>query len=325
MIDPVFNVLIIGAGAIGALYDNPESEYILTHAHAFSIHSGFHLLGFVDVNYERAQNAARLWNSRAFKSLEEAFENERVDVACIAVPDELHYSILKKIAIFPLRAVFAEKPLTRTVGEAEEIVTIYRDRSIPICVNYRRSFVPEFEALQERIKGGTFGKYLAGTGYYGKGFLHSGSHLIHLLSFLIGEIGGHKIVASEIDFNPNDTSISVNIVFKPDNLFYLQHINCNYFTLFEADLLFEKGRVKITDTGFRIEYHTIDEHPILKGYICLAKTEEIDTQLGKSLYFSAINIYNHLTKEEPLKCSVYDAFKTMQICENIQANLSPQL
>ena len=123
----------------------------------------------------------QIWNERkaprncgvcdAFGSIEEAFEKENVDIVCIAVPDELHYALLKKVSLVPLKSVFTEKPLTKTVTEAEEIVKIFRERDIPVCVNYRRSFVPEFEALRDKIKGEFFGKYLTRTGYYGKGFL----------------------------------------------------------------------------------------------------------------------------------------------------------
>jgi predicted dehydrogenase len=111
MTGPEFNVLVIGAGAIGAFFDNPDSEHILTHAHAFSAHPGFNLLGFLDTNAERSRNAAQVWKCKAFGSLQEAVERERVDIACVAVPDELHCSILKEIATLPLKAVFTEKPI----------------------------------------------------------------------------------------------------------------------------------------------------------------------------------------------------------------------
>jgi predicted dehydrogenase len=320
MTDPIFYVLIIGAGAIGAFYDTPESGNILSHAHAFSAHSGFKLLGFVDADLKRAQSAAQLWGCKAFGSIEDVFEKERVDVACIAVPDELHYALLKKVSVLPLKAVFTEKPLTKTVREAEEIVKIFKESKVPVCVNYRRSFVPEFEALRDKIKRNAFGRFLTGTGYYGKGFLHNGSHLIHLLCLLIGDdIRDHKIVASENDFYSDDPSISATITFENKKTFNIHHINCNHFTIFEADFLFENGRVRISDTGFKIEYHKPVANDIFKDYRFLTKSEEVNTQLGKSLYFSADNIYNHLTSDEPLKCNVYDAFKTMLICNQIQS------
>ena len=321
MTNSQFNVLIVGAGSIGAFYDSPESEYILTHAHGFSAHPGFNLLGFVDTNIERAQSAAQLWTGKAFVSLEDAFDKEQVDIACIAVPDEMHYALLKRISTFPVKAVFTEKPLTKTVREAEEIVAIYGNRLVPVCVNYKRGFVPEFETLRDEIKRETFGKYLTGSGYYGKGLLHNGSHLIHLLCSLIGDIVEYRIVACENDFYDDDPSISATLIFDNKKRFNLNHISCSHFTIFEVDLIFENGRVRITDTGFNIEYHAIVENNIFKGYNFLTKAAEVNTVIGKSLYYSASNIYNHLTNEEPLKCSLHDAFKIMLVCDELQSSL----
>jgi predicted dehydrogenase len=316
-----FNVVIIGAGAIGAFVDTPESEYVLTHAHAFSAHSGFKLLGFVDTNMERSQNAARLWKCNAYRSIQEAIASDRVDIACVAVPDELHYVILKEISALPLKAVFTEKPLTKTVREAEEVVAIYGNRKIPVCVNYKRGFVPEFEELRDRIKSDAFGKYVTGTGYYGKGLLHNGSHLIHLLYFLIGDVTEHMLVASENDYYSDDPSISATLTLENKKRFSLHHINCGHFTIFEVDLIFEGGRIRITDTGFNIEYHAMGDHDILKGYRVLAKSKEVKTTMGKSLYYSASNIHNHLALAEPMKCSLYDALAIMRICEKIRSSM----
>lgn len=62
-----YNVLIIGAGNIGAFFDMPYSKNVLTHAHAFSKVEGFNLLGFVDVDNKKAIEAANIWNAKALK------------------------------------------------------------------------------------------------------------------------------------------------------------------------------------------------------------------------------------------------------------------
>ncbi|WP_306534108.1 Gfo/Idh/MocA family protein [Geobacter sp.] len=322
MTDATFNVLVIGAGAIGAFYDSPESENMLTHGHAFSAHPGFHLIGFVDCDLERARSAAALWCCKAFGSIEEAFQQEAVDVVCVAVPAEMHYPILKAISGYPLKAVFTEKPLTKTVAEAKEIVSIFAENQVPVCVNYRRCFVPEFEALRDKIKAGNFGKYMTGSGCYGKGFLHNGSHLINLLGYLVGDIKQHRILSQESDCFADDPSISLVVGFDADRLFTMLHVNCNHYTVFEADLFFERGRVRITDTGFRIQYQKTVDSDIFKGYRFLAVSEDLGTSLGRSLYHSADNIYEHLTVGRPLKCTLQDAFMTMLVCNKVQGDLS---
>ena len=71
----IYNVLIIGAGKIGAFFDQPGSENILTHAHAFSTHPGFKLLGFVDSNAGQAQKAVSIWGGEYFNNLMRPYIN----------------------------------------------------------------------------------------------------------------------------------------------------------------------------------------------------------------------------------------------------------
>ena len=98
----IYNTLIIGAGKIGALFDVPDSENVLTHAHGFRRHVGFKLLGFIDSDFHKAQIAAERWNCLAFKNIEEAFNHNKIDVVSVTVPDEHHYSILYQLSAFPI-------------------------------------------------------------------------------------------------------------------------------------------------------------------------------------------------------------------------------
>ena len=45
-----YNVLIVGAGNIGAMFDTSENEEVLTHAHAFSIVEAFNLVVFIEIS-----------------------------------------------------------------------------------------------------------------------------------------------------------------------------------------------------------------------------------------------------------------------------------
>lgn len=307
-----YNVLIIGAGNIGALFDKPESETILTHAHAFTVHEGFNLLGFVDIDEDKSRQAAELWGCRSFKNIDEAFNYEKIDVACVAVTDEYHYNVLKEISKFPLKIVFAEKPLTKTLDEANEIIKIFKDRNIDLVVNYSRRFVPEFEKIKKDIDGGVYGEYLTGTGYYGKGIIHNGSHLIDLLRYLIGEIDTIKPVSYIQDFYPNDKSISAVLTFGDNKPFFLQYADCRKFTMFEIDFLFERKRIRIFDLGFKIEEYDVQESKIFKGYKNIVKIAEINTSLHNALFNATENIYKHLTEGQNLKCSLEEGYNTLR-------------
>lgn len=317
-----FNVLVIGAGNIGAFFDSPESDNVLSHAHAFTKHEGFNLVGFVDKDMDKAGKAASVWGVKAFGNINDAFEKENIDVVVVAVPDDLHYLVLKELSGYPVKVIFAEKPITKSVFEAEEILRTFRGRDIGIAVNYTRRFVPEFEKIRDNIQKGSFGEYLTGTGYYGKGLLHNGSHLLDLLMFFIGDIKEIMPVSSLEDFYADDKSIAAVLTFDNGNNFFLQHVDCRNFTMFEMDMLFEKKRIRIYDLGFKVEEYDVLESSVFGGYRNIIKTDDYGTSLEKAMYNAAGNIYRNLSEGQGLKCTAEDGYRALKVSMAIKESLN---
>ena len=312
-----YNVLIVGAGNIGALYDSPDSQSCLTHSHAFFKHEGFNLLGFVDSNTDRAEKAAERWRRKAYKTVKEAFLQEKVDIVSVAVPVSNHYKILKELSSYPVKLVFTEKPLTKTLEEGKEIVDIYNKKEIPAAMNYIRRFAPEFEEIKKNIELNIYGDYLTGTAYYGKGIINNGSHIIDLLNFFNFHIKKIIPIDTVADFSKEDRTVSAVLVFRNNRKFFLEAVDCRNYEIFEMDLLFEKKRVKIIDTGFKIEEYDIAENELFKGYRNPVKRKERETALASSLFFAAHNIYEFLTENKSLKCNLSDGYKTLETCIKI--------
>lgn len=315
-----YNVLIVGAGNIGAFFDTPHSENVLTHAHAFSKVEGFNLLGFVDISDDIGEKASNLWGVNYYSTLEEAFNN-KIDVLSICVPDEYHYDILKKISNFPIKLVFVEKPLAKNMIEANEIIKIFKEKNIRCLVNYSRRFVTEFNILKDNISKGKYGKIISGNGYYGKGTLHNGSHLIDILRYLIGEIKNFQVINHKFDFYDDDPSVSAIFNFEKGGNFVMQNIPCNNYTIFELELLFEHRRIRIIDSGFKIEEYSVIDSKVFNGYRNLSEENEYETQLSTAMLNAVINMYNNLEYDEELKCTLEDGYKDMEVCERLKAEI----
>lgn len=316
-----YNVLIVGAGKIGAFFDTPYSKNIFTHAHAFCKTEGFNLLGFVDVSETKGNEAASLWNVKCFSTLEEAFSKNKIDVVSVCVPDDYHYYILKKISEFPIKLVFAEKPLAKNINQAEEIIKIYKEKNISCLVNYSRRFVAEFNILKDNILKSKYGEFICGNGYYGKGILHNGSHLIDLLRYLIGEIKDFKVINHNFDFYDDDPSVSAILNFEKGGNFVMQNMPCNNYTIFELELLFEHKRIRIIDSGFKIEEYSVIDSKVFSGYKNLFEEKEYETELNKAMLNATINIYNNLVYDEELKCTLEDGYKDMEVCERLKVDI----
>ena len=66
----VLKVGIIGAGKIGASFDSPNDEMVISHAHGYYNHDGFEIVGFVDTQFDQAELAAEKWGGKAYRTVD---------------------------------------------------------------------------------------------------------------------------------------------------------------------------------------------------------------------------------------------------------------
>lgn len=313
-----FKVLIIGAGRIGALYDFPRSNSVLTHAHAFLKHPYFELVGFVDNNKVKAEAAAKIWGVKVYQDIEEAFFQNDIDVVCVTTSVESHGQIMKALARYSsIRLILLEKPIAKTIEEAREIIKLYeRKKFISVAVNYLRDYLPEIDKIKRSISKGIYGEFINGSGLYTRGVIND-SHIIDLIQNLLGPIDSHKITNSQPGFYPGDPLISAVLTLKNGQKFYLNGFDQKLPIMFEVDLFFAKQRIRIYDLGQRIETYKILPSKLFKGYKNMIKTSEQVTSLDRYMYYVAENIYRHITKKEKLKCSLADGYKVFETCDKL--------
>ena len=249
----MYSIAIIGAGNMGAFYDSPQSPYILSHAHAFCAHPEFNLVGFVDSNGAQAQKASGIWGGRGYESVEELFKVEQVDGMVIAVADGGHFDVFKTVTSFPIRFICLEKPIALKIDQARSMVELAEQKQITVLVNYSRRYLTDYVRLKENIQAGVHGRFLGGTGLYGKGLIHNGSHMLDLLLYFFGipEVDSKRHAL--IDFSSQDPTWSALLRWGEEAYFNLMGMDSREFTIFEIDLLFSRGRVHIQNSGGRID------------------------------------------------------------------------
>lgn len=303
----ILKALIVGAGNIGAAYDEPDSKVILTHAHAYAEHKNFEIGGFVDTDTKKLAAAVKRWGGKAYASLNEAFQSDYFDVVSVAVPTNLHFQVLKQLIKYKPRVVFAEKPFVCDLKEYRKLRAESGFNKIRYCLNYRRRFVQEIQDLRNKIKRNAFGALISGGGYYGKGFVHNGTHLLDLLNFLIGDFKRSEIHSSLVDFSKSDPSYSVRLQYPGNASVNISAVDSRLFTVFELDLLFEKKRIRISDIGNQIEEFDVEKSNVYPDYRFLKARKPVRTGLPKALFFAVDNIYKNIIGEAELFCTEKDA------------------
>jgi len=133
------------------------------HAEAYAKLPGVELAGIAGLEEPvRAELAGRLGVERHVASWEELFEDDTLDLVSVAVPTFLHAPIT--IAAFARGLhVLCEKPIARTVGEADAMVAAARDagRVLDVAFNHRQR--GDIQTLRRVVEAGTLGRI-----YYAK-------------------------------------------------------------------------------------------------------------------------------------------------------------
>lgn len=125
---------IVGVGHLGSL-----------HAKMLASSKSVELVGIVDTNAARAESVAREFNTRVFATVADLLPC--VKAVSVATPTSTHSEIASQ-AIERGVHVFIEKPITRTVAEAELLVKLAREKHVLLQVGHIERFNPALLALE---------------------------------------------------------------------------------------------------------------------------------------------------------------------------------
>ena len=123
------------------------------HAEKYARMENVELVGVVDTDPSRARAAAKECRTRAFSDHREILD--RVQAVSIAVPTPLHYSVAKD---FLLRGidVLLEKPISKSVEEAGELIELAESRGRILQVGHLEEFNGPLLALEGIIRDPVF-------------------------------------------------------------------------------------------------------------------------------------------------------------------------
>ena len=312
-----YKALIIGAGQIAGGYDDPTSPKILTHAHAYKKHKKTTLLGFYDIDHKCALKSAKKWSCEAFENLDKAICDLSPDIISVCTPDGTHFSVLKQIARYKNapKLVICEKPITENLSDTDKIIKIYKEKKIPILIDHTRRFDLKVQEVRNNLKKGLYGEVISATVVYGKGILHSGTHIIDLARYFFGEVEDFKVVYSHKDYDSKtDKTIGAFMKFQKCKQFYLVAGDERKYSHFQFDILCEKGRICFGDLGFSVTEQKVIKDPVFEGYKILGKPVVKKTDFDNAVLNMIDNAVENIENGKELVCDAKDARETQQVC-----------
>ena len=133
----MLKVGVLGAGHLGKI-----------HLRLLNQSQKYELVGFYDPNSDNADKVAKEFGYRKFDTISSLIE--AVDVVDIVTPTLSHYECAKE-AIKAGKHVFLEKPISNTVAEAEEIISLAKQYNVKGQVGHVERFNPAFIATKDMI------------------------------------------------------------------------------------------------------------------------------------------------------------------------------
>jgi predicted dehydrogenase len=139
-------VAVIGAGFMGSM-----------HASIFSSAPDCELAAIVDPNRELATRVAeRCGGAKVYASHDELLANERLDLASICTPDNLHRAPAEAVAARGVN-LFIEKPIASSVDDAKAIIAATVKAGVKLGVGYLLRFDPRYARAKQLIDEGKVG------------------------------------------------------------------------------------------------------------------------------------------------------------------------
>lgn len=141
-------VAIIGAGRIADIH--AESYYRLGDQ--------ADVVAVVDTSLENARCKAQLWGAQhAYDSIDALLTDCDVDAVDICLPHHLHLEAVRK-ACAKGKHILLEKPIARSIAEADEIIDIVKATGVRFMVAHNHIFNPIIRKAKEILEKGLIGR-----------------------------------------------------------------------------------------------------------------------------------------------------------------------
>ncbi len=133
---------VVGVGYLGRF-----------HAQKYAALDGVDLVAVVDSDMERAQTVATEVGAEAYNDYTDIIG--LVDLVSIVVPTHLHFEVSKVFLEAGIH-ILLEKPITRTIEEADELIAIADSKNLVFQVGHLERFNPAVVALDGVLKNPMF-------------------------------------------------------------------------------------------------------------------------------------------------------------------------
>ena len=120
------------------------------------------LVGVTDLNPQGlAQAVKRLGAPKGYVDYRKMLDETKPDLVGIGPQNfDLHHDMVVAAAERGVRGIYMEKPLCRTLEEADRMVAVCRENRVKLAMAFQSLYFPKFKIIQEFVNSGKLGRVL---------------------------------------------------------------------------------------------------------------------------------------------------------------------
>lgn len=308
---------MVGCGWIGC----DPGEGTISHAAAYDTCPDTELVAVCDTDQARLERCAGRWGvAGRYRRIEDLLGDARPEVVSVCTPDSTHADLLHTTLGAPgVAGVLAEKPLALEASASLELARLAEERSVVLSVNYIRRFSPAYADLRDSLARGELGEICSVSGRYTGGLFHNGTHWIDLARFLVGEVdtvwGWETGTAS----TSGEPALDAYLRFQNGAAGLLSGSGGDAFSVFEMDLLCRGGRVRLTESGEKIELSRPVPSPRWSGFNELKPEPARQAGLATATLGAVDDLVRCIRDGGVPRCSGLDGAAAVQVAAAIAA------
>ena len=330
----MINCAIIGLGQIGYKIDqDPLRNIIWSHAKTYFTHDKVNFVAVSDINEKNYIDFNQYYNGIDFCNNYVSMISEYdIDIVSICTPNNTHYEIIRDILQHHQpKAIFLEKPMGSNLSEGKSIIELCEKKGVVLAINYMRRWEEKYIYIKKIIDEKKYGELKSITAFGCTSLLTSTSHLIDLFLYFGGKVDW---IIGELQ---EDYIRNVNGVNDPGGIAFTKFSNNGYgyikgtsidskHYMFELDLLFANGRIRISDDGRSISEWSFYENNTStgSGYMNLQRIPNDNFFVQNERMISAVDdiifCINNKSKPKSNGYNALDVHKFIDAIKNSPTN-----
>lgn len=322
MMSSRLRVLIVGCGNIAGAFDEGRSisDFPFTHAGAYTRDDRFVLAACVEPNDDRRVAFMMNWGVTAgFRSIEDAFNSgSQFDVISICSPTICHEHDLETALQFKPRLIFCEKPVTDSVAHTERLVAECNKEKVLLAVNHTRAWDPDIAKLQASLLAGQWGYLRSVVGFYNKGILNNGSHMVDLLLRLVGPLKIVKVGKPTRDFFTDDPTVPAWLEGHQGVPVQFACGDARDYSIFELQFVLSRGVLTMESGGMFWRERCTSNSDTFRGYLMLDEGIRRAGGYSRAMLLAIDNVYQAIHHNETLASTGKSALAAQRLCEQIK-------